>query len=101
MARWIHHLREECEEACDEMMALGFHHSPGQTHEHRVRLITELAQVAQLAQSMMTMLYMGREMEETVPWQQQPEDLNIHTDPAAPSLSSLYKVDSGDQKPKD
>jgi hypothetical protein len=100
MARWIHHLREETEEACDEMLALGFHHTNAQYHEHKVNLITELSQVAQLAQSMMTLLYLNREMEEKTQWQ--PEDLNIYSDPEPPSPSplSLSKVDSGDQKLK-
>ena len=81
MRRWIHHLREECEEAVAEMQALDYHHTHQAYYEHKVRLITELAQVAQLAQQMMTLAYMGKEKEEKEPWEVK-EDLNLHNDPA-------------------
>ena len=83
MSRWIHHLQEECEEAVAEMMALNYHHTPAALHNHRMNLIVELSQVAQLAQSMMVLLYMGKEMEERTTWQA--EDLNLYTDPQPPS----------------
>lgn len=85
MKRWVHHLREETEEAVAEMMALNYHHTAPALYNHRMNLIAELAQVAQLAQSMMVLLYMGKEKEEKTIWQ--PEDLNVYTDPPPPSLS--------------
>lgn len=85
MARWVHHLREETEEAVAEMQALSYHHTPSALHNHRMNLIAELAQIAQLTQQMMVLLYMNKEKEEKIAWQA--EDLNLHTDPAPPTLS--------------
>jgi hypothetical protein len=70
MLRWVHHLREECEEACAEMYALDHLHSKQDQWDHRVALLTELAQVAQLAQSMMVMLYLNQEQEGAETWAQ-------------------------------
>jgi hypothetical protein len=68
MLRWRHHLKEECEEAVAEMMELQakFQHNqnyytPRAINGTRIRLFEELAQVAQLAETMMAMLIQGEE----------------------------------------
>jgi len=57
MARWEHHLAEECGEAVAEMRNFD-----------RAALLTELAQVAQLAQTMMEMLLKGQERDMESTW---------------------------------
>lgn len=79
MDRWIHHLEEECREAVAEMRLLS------RPRGDKPHLITELAQVAQLAETMIMMLIDNREYEGEDTWQ---------------AKSSSYRADSGDQKPK-
>ena len=80
MARWRHHLREECQEAVDEMYAMEHKHNKQEQWEIRCRLLVELAQVAQLAQSMITALYMGKEREGEETW----VEPNIQESPLSP-----------------
>jgi hypothetical protein len=92
MLRWRHHLREECDEAVFEMMDLhakfqhpdSYYH-PRVTNGTRIRLFEELAQVAQLAESMMMMLINGDERLGEGTWQEK---------------SSSCKAASGGVKPK-
>lgn len=60
MERWSHHLLEECMEACDEMVAVDVDNTP----ENRMRLVTELAQVAQLAERMIEKVQDGSYLDE-------------------------------------
>ncbi len=74
MGRWIHHLREECEEAVEEMHNMEVYRDmPGSRveTETRKRLIEELAQVVQLAEGMMAMLLLNREWEGEETWGKQ------------------------------
>lgn len=68
MDRWIHHLQEECQEAVDEMLALKVKHSPIEVEGIKVNLVCELAQVAQLAISMISLVYQGKEKEGEETW---------------------------------
>lgn len=72
MARWIHHLEEECDEAVMEMRTIELLQKDGsidRNSEYKSRLLAELAQVAQLAETMMVMLIEGREREGEETWQ--------------------------------
>jgi hypothetical protein len=68
MHRWMHHLKEECDESMEEMMALDYFHDPKDIWAHRTKLITELAQVAQLAETMIALLMENREREGQETW---------------------------------
>jgi hypothetical protein len=74
MARWAHHLEEECVEAMAEMRRLQInrHHWDTQLYDGiKADLAVELAQVAQLAIKMMEMLYQKKEWEEEETWKTQ------------------------------
>ena len=72
MARWEHHLAEECEEAIAEMRALQALHKRMPEYEGwelpHTALLTELAQIAQLAQEMMLLIIINRPFKGEESW---------------------------------
>lgn len=67
MERWAHHLAEECAEAVVEMEMVDAHRT---SEARRNMLITELAQVAQLAESMIITLIQNKQFKGEETWKE-------------------------------
>jgi hypothetical protein len=73
MDRWFHHLQEEAHEALDDILAISKQRQRrtpdyGTIRQRRNNLMTELAQVAQLAEGMLVLLILGDEHKGEETW---------------------------------